>query len=493
MLHLLRSTKTSLLASLLFLLFSLAVPGWWTPAYAASASITLSPTSGPPTTSVTVTGQGFAGAETIVITFDSTPVATALTNQQGSFSVSFTVPSFAAPGKSLVQATGRKHGHITLATNMFLVQTNWPLAGFNPQRTYFNPYENVLDTNDVAGLQSLWTYNAGYILEDSPIFSNGLVYINVWGGDLDALDAQTGVLKWQFPTGINHVAGAPAVVNGLIYFGTGKGYLFAMNAKTGAEVWSHNAGLTEFDGSPTVANGIVYFVDIYSALYALNATTGALLWSTQGGPGAISVFSSPAVDNNVVYAAHVDPSDGVELQAFNAQTGTLLWISFLLGDATYGFAFSPTVVNGLVYIGSSFHGSETNKLYALNAQTGAPVWSYPIQTSTNQAVANDYVYIGGKNASGAPVLDALDAHSGQLKWSYSATGDVTSSPAVANGVVYSGSWDHKFFALDAQTGTPLLTMALAGAPASPTIVNGDVYVGENQGDLVVFHLPGATT
>ena len=43
-------------------------------------------------------------------------------------------------------------------------------------------------------------------------------------------------------------------------------------------------------------------------------------------------------------------------------------------------------------------------------------------------------------------LYALDATMGALKWSYTTAEHIVSSPAVANGVVYIGSWDDKLYA-----------------------------------------------
>lgn len=75
------------------------------------------------------------------------------------------------------------------------------------------------------------------------------------------------------------------------------------------------------------------------------------------------------------------------------------------------------MVNGAVYA-----GSDDNKVYALNAATGATLWSYSI-------------------------ADGLDA-------------SLTSSPAVANGTVYVGSTD-----------TNLYAFGLTGTPATPARPN----------------------
>src|SRR5713226_8595650 len=48
-----------------------------------TAAITLSPTFGPPTTPVTVSGTGFGANESITITFEATQVATATTDPTG--------------------------------------------------------------------------------------------------------------------------------------------------------------------------------------------------------------------------------------------------------------------------------------------------------------------------------------------------------------------------------------------------------------------------
>jgi outer membrane protein assembly factor BamB len=43
-------------------------------------------------------------------------------------------------------------------------------------------------------------------------------------------------------------------------------------------------------------------------------------------------------------------------------------------------------------------GSEDGELYALDAETGAKLWSYPVQVfASSPAVANGVVYIGSED------------------------------------------------------------------------------------------------
>jgi len=63
------------------------------------------------------------------------------------------------------------------------------------------------------------------------------------------------------------------------------------------------------------------------------------------------------------------------------------------------------------------------------------------------------------------------------------------NPAVANGIIYIGSYDHNLYALNATNGTMLWGYRI-GNPSSPAIANGIAYV-EN-GSSNVYALNAAT-
>ena len=71
---------------------------------------------------------------------------------------------------------------------------------------------------------------------------------------------------------------------------------------------------------------------------------------------------------------------------------------------------------------------------------------------------------------------------GKLKWSFRADDEIRSTAAVANGMVYFGSNDHKLYALDAATGQKRWEFEVGSwVESSPAIVNGVVYFGSNDG------------
>ena len=68
-------------------------------------------------------------------------------------------------------------------------------------------------------------------------------------------------------------------------------------------------------------------------------------------------------------------------------------------------------------------------------------------------------------------------------------GDIDSSPTVANGVIYVGSYDGKIYAFDAKTGTDLWSFATgARITSSPIVLDGILYVGSTDHTLYAFHM-----
>ncbi|HZU67628.1 MAG TPA: IPT/TIG domain-containing protein [Ktedonobacteraceae bacterium] len=139
-----------------------------------SASITLSPTAGPPTSSITVTGSGFSKNKAVDVYFDTSDEALAGTDGQGAFSITITVPADAVPGTHTVSAVQRYTGLTAQAS--FLVQTNWDEFGYNLQHSGTNPYENVLNPSNVSSMLLDWTAPTTYEIFSSPAVANGMLY-----------------------------------------------------------------------------------------------------------------------------------------------------------------------------------------------------------------------------------------------------------------------------------------------------------------------------
>ena len=92
-----------------------------------------------------------------------------------------------------------------------------------------------------------------------------------------------------------------------------------------------------------------------------------------------------------------------------------------------------------------------------------------------RAVADGILYEGTFNRA----LIALDAKTGAQKWRFPVGGIMRASPGMADGMVYVGADDTKFYGLDAATGRAVWTFDLGrgGQQSSPAITEGKVYVG----------------
>ena len=426
---------------------------------------TLSPTVGPPTSSVSVSGSNFGSYEAVDVYFDTTDEELASTNALGLFTISISIPSGAVPGTHWVTAVGRHSGRSAQAS--FLVQTDWVAFHNLPTHTGTNPYENVLSPTNVGKLDTSWSAITGSYVS-SPAVANGVVYADSGDNHLYAFNAQTGTQLWSVPTS-TYVYSSPAVANGVVYVGSGYG-LAAYNAQTGAQLWFALTGYY-VTSSPAVVNGVVYVGSDDHNLYAFNAQTGTQLWSAATDAG---ITSSPAVVNSVVYVG-----SGYYLYAYNAQTGAQLWSA-----ATGSFIeSSPAVANGAVYV-----GSDDYHLYAFNAQTGGQLWSVATgyNVTSSPAVANGVVYVGSFDL----YLYAYNAQTGALLWSAATRNSISSSPAVANGVVYVGSADGYVYAYNAQTGAQLWSALTGGSiNSSPAVANGMVYISSNDYSLYAYALP----
>jgi outer membrane protein assembly factor BamB len=327
-----------------------------------------------------------------------------------------------------------------------------------------------------------WDFSTGSYVDSSPAIIDGVIYVGSNDGKLYALNSDTGEKIWDFFTGGN-VTSSPAVANSVVYVGSLDKKVYALNAETGSKIWDFNTG-GNVTSSPAVANGVVYVGSLDKKVYALNAETGSKIWDFTTGGG---VSSSPAVANGVVY---VGSGDG-KLYALDMIKGTKIWEFATELRGSPGASSSPSVANGVVYIEMAWCGVDMSEktVYALNATTGMKIWNFKKEFGlfsyshgcvppSSPAVINDVVYVGGDK------MYALNAATGIEIWHYFTEGDISSSPSMANGIVYVGSRDNRLHALNATSGAKLWDFMTGGwIESSPSVANGTVFVGSRDGHI----------
>ena len=311
-----------------------------------------------------------------------------------------------------------------------------------------------------------WAFKTGGWILSSPAIADGTVYIGSDDKNLYAVDAATGKEKWKFATG-GIVRSSPAVVEGAVYFGSYDGAFYALDAASGKQKWKFETGGERhfeakglhggkprtqtmadvwdfFLSSPAVGKGLVYFGSGDGNFYALDAASGGLKWKvvTQD-----VVHSSPALAGGVVYFGSWDTN----LYAVDAASGEVKW-KFKTGEDAVnhnqtGIQSSPAVVDGVVYF-----GCRDSHLWAVDAATGKEKWNLSTGGSwinTSPAIFEGTAYVGNPIPA---MFRAVDLKSGKEKYNLDAHMLVFSSPAVARGMAYFGSFNGALYAVDLRTG-----------------------------------------
>ena len=272
----------------------------------------------------------------------------------------------------------------------------------------------------------------------SPVVVQGAVYFGSGDGNLYALDAATGQLKWKFKTG-DVVHASPAYADGVLFVGSWDSYFYAVDAATGKEKWRFHGGedplihnQVGFQSSAAVVDGVVYVGCRDSNLYALEAATGKEKWKFFNELSWVIV--SPAVaQGKVVFA----PSDSSLFHIADAGTG-----KGLLKQQDKAFMFSSPVVAGDVVLIGVVNGT----LQARDLKTGEPLWDFQTETSkqnkgwvlTADRKLNEPMFFTSSWRE-APVVGTERQFN---------IGAIFSTPLVMNGTVYFGSTDGNLYAID---------------------------------------------
>ena len=360
---------------------------------------------------------------------------------------------------------------------------------------------NVYAVDAATGIQ-IWKYASGGPVPSTPAVAGGLVYVGSYDGKLHALNARTGRPVWKFSTsgerrfeakGLHGIQprsqtiadpydvflSSPVVVQGIVCFGSGDGNVYALDAASGELRWKFQTG-DVVHASPAYADGAFYFGSWDSFLYAVDAATGKERWRFKGGEdpvmhNQVGFQSSPAVVDGVVYTGCRDSN----VYAIDARTGKEKW---RFNNEMSWVITSPAVVQGKVV----FATSDSSLLHVVDAVTGKPTFRQQLKAYvfSSPAVAGGVVYLGVLNGT----LEARDLNTGELLWDFQTevsrqnrdwvltadrrfnapmiflsgwreapivgadrqfgVGAIFSSPLIVNGVVYFGSTDGYVYALE---------------------------------------------
>ena len=183
-------------------------------------------------------------------------------------------------------------------------------------------------------------------------------------------------------------------------------------------------------------------------------------------------------DGDTVYFSAID-----HVHAVNVSTGEDEWVTEI--PAIGEFSPDPTVAGDTVYV-----PDDAGNVTALDAATGDHKWTFEADDSIRSDVAVDdkHVYFGG--GPWDTTVYAVDRDTGVEAWSFDGVGDEVRPVAIDDGTVYAGSADERLYAIDAATGHQEWSFEADGMVTSEIeVVDGTIYT---TGDEMVYAIDPET-
>ena len=328
---------------------------------------------------------------------------------------------------------------------------------------------------------------------------------------------------WHSDTGqTSTVALSPTIVQGRLYAVSDGGEVYAVNAQTGEFLWSIDLE-TKILAPPAAAGSTVYIEHQTDDYYSLDAATGEHLLPNIEETGRIRGVE---LRDGAVHVTAVFRDGGITVRSYDPQTGQLLresraqvpeidyrWFKVtVLGDSTYIRDTDPGRDGGMIY---AFDGTEGNlrwsfkaagtifdapaasdrrvylrtfgRIYALDGTTGDEIWSFEgthlFANDTTPGIANPLLVEDGVLAVAEVrgALHGLDAATGQALWS-SRDGYAYAVSAAADGTLFVKGSDG-FHALDAATGEEIWSISRSWNILNATVADGVLYAYSGWGYL----------
>lgn len=323
--------------------------------------------------------------------------------------------------------------------------TGRPITPIRLDGTLYAVHDGVVALNCATGSKQFHRdgdYQSSLARAQSSIYTtetlavtgqSGPVGLNAGGGfSLPGMDMAIGVQRWTGPRAAGGgffgppQATAPVPVDGTVYAApAGTGTVAALDANDGSVRWqvapgSDGPGSREFN-RPAVADGAVFVTSWPYLVTALDAETGEQRWQRE--LAEQMVLAPVATDAGLV----VQTRNGVTL--LDVADGTTRWEQSLEANATDGM---PAVAAGRIFVADS-----QESLHALDLSTGELLWTTEFTGEAAPVVADGIVYAV---ASGHRLV-AVDAESGDRRFTYEPPIPPFSAPIVGDGTLYLATGD----------------------------------------------------
>src|ERR1044071_8366149 len=280
-----------------------------------------------------------------------------------------------------------------------------------------------------------------------------------------------------------------------------------------SDVPPHRVGWASPVGDPTTGN--VYAFGVGGNLIGFTKD-GKVLWERSLGEdfGLLTTHGgrtvSPIIDGDLVIVSGVTFQWGQHgrgahrFMAFDKKTGETMWVS-APGGRPYDTTYAPPIIVNVNGMRLLIQGGSDGFVYAIKPQTGEPVWKIEISKrglNTGVVVYNNMAILTHSEenleSSEMGMMLAVDATAkgeikkDQIKWSSYGWQGSFSSPVLDGDRMYQIDNGANIAAFDVNGGKQLWLQNLGTIQkASPVLADGKLYVGTENGKFFILK-PSAT-
>jgi len=407
-----------------------------------------------------------------------------------------------------------------------LTATDWPMWGGTPGRNMVSPMKGLPADWDIKTKKNVkWVAQLGSQSYGNPVVAGGIVFVGTnnellrdknQGGDRGVLMAfreSDGEFLWQqthakleagrandWP--YQGIASSPLVEGDRLYYVSNRGVLLCLDVNGFRD--NENDGVVQNETLKTQFDAdVIWAFDMMEQVgaYPHNlANSSPVIWEDM-----VFVSTSNGQDESHV---NVPSPRAPAIVAVKKESGELAWEDNSVQDRIlHGQWSTPSVgrIGGVVQVVSA-QGDGWVRGYDL---AGKKLWEFDTNPKESTwprtrneiigtpVIVDDRVYIAngqdpehGEGVGHFYSIDATkrgDITKTGLVWHFDKIRRSISTAAVADGLVYISDFSGFFHCLDAKTGQELWVHdVLAAVWGSPLVADGKVYLGDEDGDIVVL-------
>jgi outer membrane protein assembly factor BamB len=389
---------------------------------------------------------------------------------------------------------------------------DWPMWGGTPDRNMVSSMKGIPTTWDVKTKKNVkWVVELGSQSYGNPVVAGGMVFV-----------------------GTNNENTKDPAVKG------DKGVLMAFRESDGEFLWqdvsdklpSGRANDWPFQGvcsSPLVEGDRLYYVTNRCEVRCLDIhgdgkKHAKLIWKFDmmeevGSQPHNMSNSSPVSYGDLIFVStsngqdeshvHIPSPRAPSIIAVNKQTGKLAWEDNSVGDRILHGQWSSAAVGKIGDVVQAVICQGDGWVRGYEAQTGKKLWEFDMNPkdsvwpkTRNEAISTPVIYDNKifvangqdpEHGEGVGHLYAIDGtkrgditQSGRI-WHYDKIRRSISTGAVYNGLLFYADFSGFLHCLDVNTGKPYWVHdMLAAVWGSPMVIDGKVYLGDEDGDIVVL-------